>query len=41
MERPKIRSWWAHRQGLDGAIARRSATEVLQSAGWARSVGGS
>jgi hypothetical protein len=41
MEQSKIRSWWAHRQGLDGAFAGKSAAEVLQRAGWARSVGGS
>jgi Winged helix DNA-binding domain len=41
MEQSKIRSWWAHRQGLDGALAGKSAPEVLQRAGWARSVGGS
>src|SRR5215510_13472395 len=41
MEKLKIRSWWAHRQGLDGAFAGRSASEVLQRAGWARSVGSS
>jgi hypothetical protein len=41
MEQSKIRSWWAHRQGLDGAFAGKSASEVLQRAGWARSVGGS
>jgi len=41
MEQSKIRSWWAHRQGLDGAFVGKSAAEVLQRAGWARSVGGS
>ncbi len=41
MEQSKIRSWWAYRQGLDGALAGKSAAEVLQRAGWARSVGGS
>ncbi len=41
MEQSKIRSWWAHRQGLDCALAGKSAPEVLQRAGWARSVGGS
>ena len=41
MEQSKIRSWWSHRQGLDSALAGKSAPEVLQSAGWARSVGGS
>jgi Winged helix DNA-binding domain len=41
MEQLKIRSWWAHRQGLDGNLAGKSAPEVLQRAGWARSVGSS
>jgi hypothetical protein len=41
MEQSKIRSWWAHRQGLDGDLAGKSASEVLQRAGWARSVGSS
>jgi hypothetical protein len=41
MEQSKIRSWWARRQGLDGTLAGKSAPEVLQHAGWARSVGGS
>ncbi|MBV8934102.1 MAG: winged helix DNA-binding domain-containing protein [Kutzneria sp.] len=37
----KLRAWWAHRQGLDGALAGASAAEVLASTGWARSVGSS
>ncbi len=41
MEQSKIRAWWAHRQGLDGSLAGKSAAEVLERAGWARSVGGS
>ena len=36
----KIRAWWAHRQGLDGSLYGKSAAEVLERAGWARSVGG-
>jgi hypothetical protein len=36
----KLRAWYAHRQGLDGSLAGKSAAEVLQRAGWARSVGG-
>jgi hypothetical protein len=36
----KLRSWWWHRQGLDGSLAGRNAAEVLEQAGWARSVGG-
>src|SRR5262245_54253478 len=41
MEQSKIQSWWAHRQGLDGAFIGKSASEILRSAGWARSVGSS
>jgi hypothetical protein len=40
MDQSKLRAWWAHRQGLDGALAGKSAAEVLERAGWARSVGG-
>ena len=40
MDPIKLRAWWAHRQGLDGAMAGKSAAEVLGRAGWARSVGG-
>jgi Winged helix DNA-binding domain len=36
----KLRAWYAHRQGLDGALAGKSSAEVLERAGWARSVGG-
>lgn len=35
-----LRAWWAHRQGLDGSLAGKSAAEVLAKTGWARSVGG-
>jgi hypothetical protein len=37
----RLRAWWAHRQGLDGALRGASAAEVLERTGWARSVGGS
>ena len=37
----RLRAWWAHRQGLDGALRGASAAEVLARTGWARSVGGS
>src|ERR1035441_1173542 len=40
MDQSKLRAWWAHRQGLDGGLAGKSAAEVLERAGWARSVGG-
>ncbi len=36
----RLRAWYAHRQGLDGSLERQSSAEVLQRAGWARSVGG-
>jgi len=36
----KLRAWYAHSQGLDGSLEGKSAAEVLQRAGWARSVGG-
>src|SRR5262249_8036207 len=37
---PKMQTWRAHRQGLDGALAGKSPAEVLEKTGWARSVGG-
>lgn len=37
---PKLRAWWSHKQGLDGRLAGKSAAEVLEETGWARSVGG-
>jgi hypothetical protein len=36
----KLRAWWSHRQGLDGSLAGASPAEVLDRAGWARTVGG-
>jgi hypothetical protein len=36
----KLRAWWSHRQGLDGSLLDASPAEVLERAGWARSVGG-
>jgi hypothetical protein len=36
----KLQAWYAHRQGLDGSLEGKSAAEVLQRAGWARSVSG-
>jgi len=35
-----LRAWWWQRQGLDGSLAGKTAGEVLDQAGWARSVGG-
>ena len=36
----KLRAWYAHRQGLDGSLEKKSSAEILRHAGWARSVGG-
>jgi hypothetical protein len=41
MDEIKLRAWWAHRQGLDATVAGKKPSEVLESCGWARSVGGS
>ena len=35
-----LRAWWWRKQGLDGSLAGKTAVEVLDQAGWARSVGG-
>src|ERR1700675_1731134 len=40
MSTAKLRAWWSHRQGLDGAFHGKSAATVLAETGWARSVGG-
>jgi hypothetical protein len=40
VEASKLRAWYAHRQGLDGSLEGKPAAEVLERAGWARSVGG-
>ena len=40
MNETHLRAWWSHRQGLDGSLRGKSAAEVLQQCGWARSVGG-
>jgi hypothetical protein len=40
MDESKLRAWWWHRQGLDGALDGKQAAEVLQRTGWARSLGG-
>jgi hypothetical protein len=37
----KLRAWWFQKQGLDGSLDPASPADVLQRAGWARSVGGS
>jgi len=36
----KLRAWWWHRQGLDGALSGADPGAVLARTGWARSVGG-
>jgi hypothetical protein len=40
MSDAKLRAWWWHRQGLDGSLRGKTAAEVLERAGWARSVAG-
>jgi len=40
MDQSRLRAWWAHRQGLDGALDGKAAAQVLERTGWARSVGG-
>src|SRR5262245_104244 len=40
MDAAKVRAWWWHRQGLDGAFQGKSPAEILERTGWARSVGG-
>ena len=37
---PKLRAWWFHRQGLDGSLRNAKPADVLERAGWSRSVGG-
>src|SRR5512136_2378144 len=40
MDGRKLQAWWAHKQGLDGRLEGKRASEVLEASGWARSVGG-
>lgn len=40
MDEQMIRAWWAQRQGLDGSLVGASAADVLERAGWQRSLGG-
>jgi hypothetical protein len=40
MNTAKLRAWWWHRSGLDGSLRGRAPADVLERAGWARSVGG-
>src|ERR1051326_1218956 len=40
MDAASLRAWWSHRQGLDGSLQGKGPAEVLDRAGWARSVGG-
>jgi hypothetical protein len=40
MDQEKLRAWWWHRQGLDGTMHGKTAADVLERTGWARSVGG-
>jgi hypothetical protein len=40
MDIAKLRAWWAHKQELDASMKGSSSAQVLEKAGWARSVGG-
>lgn len=40
LTRELLRAWAWHRQGLDGSLSGAGSEEVLNKAGWARSVGG-
>src|SRR3954467_14561947 len=40
MDKTKLRAWWFARQGLDGSLKGAKPADVLDQAGWARSVGG-
>jgi hypothetical protein len=40
MNTSTLRAWWWHRSGLDGSLRGRSPADVLDRAGWSRSVGG-
>ncbi len=40
MDQAKLRAWWFARQGLDGSLKGAKPADVLDRAGWARSVGG-
>jgi hypothetical protein len=40
MDTALLRAWWSHRQGLDGSLHGKPASEILARSGWARSVGG-
>lgn len=40
MDQTHLRSWWWHRQGLDGGLRGADPATVLARTGWARSVGG-
>lgn len=40
LTRERLRAWAWHKQGLDGLLAGKTSEEVLDHAGWARSVGG-
>ena len=40
MDGTKLRAWWSSRQALDGRLAGKQASKVLEQSGWARSVGG-
>lgn len=41
MDVADLRTWWWHRQALDGSLRGAQPATVLERTGWARSVGGS
>ena len=40
MDESRLRAWWSHRQGLDGSLRGKTPPQILERAGWSRSVGG-
>src|SRR5262245_20556884 len=40
MDQTKLRAWWWQRQGLDGSLGGKKPAAILETSGWARSVGG-
>lgn len=40
MNRELVRAWWSYKQGLDGRLKGKTPEAVLETVGWARSVGG-
>ena len=40
MQDEKLRAFWSFKQGLDGSMRGKPAVDILNQAGWARSVAG-